>query len=102
MSYRRSQDFSISSMIQFNCNGSLSTTKKWTIKNCTSIRSFPIQLNSKISTTLSELYIPSRTLDYGIYELTLTVTMIESLDLKSSSSAYVRITATGITANLVQ
>ncbi|CAF0834260.1 unnamed protein product [Adineta steineri] len=102
MSYRRSQDFSISSMIQFNCNGSLSTTKKWTIKNCTSICSFQIQLNSKISTTLSELYIPSRTLDYGIYELTLTVTMIESLDLKSSSSAYVRITATGITANLVQ
>ncbi|CAF1293793.1 unnamed protein product, partial [Adineta steineri] len=102
MSYRRSQDFSISSMIQFNCNGSLSTTKKWTIKNCTSICSFQIQLNSKISTTVSELYIPSRTLDYGIYELTLTVTMIESLDLKSSASAYVRITATGITANLVQ
>ncbi|CAF4347331.1 unnamed protein product, partial [Adineta steineri] len=48
------------------------------------------------------LYIPSRTLDYGIYELILTVTMIESLNLKSSSSAYVRITATGITANLVQ
>ncbi|CAF4148171.1 unnamed protein product, partial [Adineta steineri] len=102
MSYRRSQDFSISSMIQFNCNGSLSTTKKWTIKNCTSICSFQIQLNDKISTTLNELYIPSRTLDYGIYELTLTVTMIESLNLKSSSSAYVRITATGITANLVQ
>ncbi|CAF0882123.1 unnamed protein product [Adineta steineri] len=89
-------------MIQFNCNGSLSTTKKWTIKNCTSICSFRIQLNAKISTTLNELYIPSRTLDYGIYELTLTVTMIESLNLKSSSSAYVRITATGITANLVQ
>ncbi|CAF1341308.1 unnamed protein product, partial [Adineta steineri] len=89
-------------MIQFNCNGSLSTTAKWIIKNCTSACSFQIQLSNKISTTLNELYIPSRTLDYGIYELTLTVTMIESLNLKSSSSVYVRVTATGITANLVQ
>ncbi|CAF4003433.1 unnamed protein product [Adineta steineri] len=103
MSYRRSQDFSISSMIQFNCDGSLSTTKKWTIKNCTSTScSFEIVLNEKVMTTFSELYIPSRTLAYGVYQLTLTVTMIDSPNLKSSSSAYVRITATGITANLVQ
>ncbi|CAF1124640.1 unnamed protein product [Adineta steineri] len=103
MSYRRSQDFSISSMIQFNCDGSLSTTTKWTIKNCTSTScSFEIALNEKVMTTFSELYIPSRTLDYGVYQLTLTVTMIDSSNLKSSSSVYVRITATGITANLVQ
>ncbi|CAF4191891.1 unnamed protein product, partial [Adineta steineri] len=90
-------------MIQFNCDGSLSTTKKWTIKNCTSTScSFAIVLNEKIRTTFSELYIPSRSLDYGVYQLTLTVTMIDSANLKSSSSVYVRITATGITANLVQ
>ncbi|CAF0946998.1 unnamed protein product [Adineta steineri] len=103
MSYRRSQDFSISSMIQFNCDGSLSTTTKWTIKNCTSNScSFEILLNEKVMTTFSELYIPSRTLDYGVYQLTLNVIMIDSPNLKSSSSVYVRITATGITANLVQ
>ncbi|CAF1360361.1 unnamed protein product, partial [Adineta steineri] len=103
MSYRRSQDFYISSMIQFNCGGSLSTSTKWTIKNCTSTRcSFEILLNEKVMTTFSELYIPSRTLAYGVYQLTLTVIMIDSPNLKSSSSAYVRITATGITANLVQ
>ncbi|CAF3754605.1 unnamed protein product [Adineta steineri] len=103
MSYRRSQDFYISSMIQFNCDGSLSTTTKWTVKNCTSIScSFEIVLNEKVMTTFSELYIPSRTLDYGVYQLTLTVTMIDLPNLKSSSSVYVRITATGITANLVQ
>ncbi|CAF3869870.1 unnamed protein product, partial [Adineta steineri] len=90
-------------MIQFNCDGSLSTTTKWTIKNCTSTRcSFEIVLNEKVMTTYSELYIPSRTLAYGVYQLTLTVTMIDSPNLKSSSSVYVRITATGITANLVQ
>ncbi|CAF0849209.1 unnamed protein product [Adineta steineri] len=90
-------------MIQFNCDGSLSTTTTWTIKNCTSTRcSFEIVLNEKVMTTYSELYIPSRTLAYGVYQLTLTVTMIDSPNLKSSSSVYVRITATGITANLVQ
>ncbi|CAF0948798.1 unnamed protein product [Adineta steineri] len=90
-------------MIQFNCDDSLSKTMKWTINNCTSTScSFEIVLNEKVMTTYSELYIPARTLDYGVYQLTLTVTMIDSPNLKSSSSVYVRITATGITANLVQ
>ncbi|CAF4317217.1 unnamed protein product, partial [Adineta steineri] len=61
-------------MIQFNCDGSLLTTTKWTIKNCTSTRcSFEILLNEKVMTTYSELYIPSRTLAYGVYQLTLTL-----------------------------
>jgi hypothetical protein len=103
LQYRRSQDFTISSMIQLNCDISLSTTTKWTIKNCTStICSFEIILSQKVITTFSELYIPSRTLPYGIYELTLTVIMTDVSSLKASSTAYVRITATGITANLVQ
>jgi hypothetical protein len=90
-------------MIQFNCNGSLLMVTKWTIKNCTtSICSFEIELNEKIVTTASELYIPARNLVYGTYELILTVTMVDLPNLKSTSSAYVRITATGITANLVQ
>lgn len=75
----------------------------WTVKNCTLINcSFSIQLNSKVSTTNSELYIPAKTLDYGLYELTLTVIMKSVPTLKSSLSAYVSITASGITANLVQ
>ncbi|CAF0940715.1 unnamed protein product [Adineta steineri] len=90
-------------MIQFNCNRSLSTTTKWTIKNCTSTNcSFKILLSEEIIATFGELYIPSRTLNYGVYQLALTVTMIDSPNLKSSSSVYVRITTTGITANLVQ
>jgi hypothetical protein len=101
--YRRSQDFSISSMIQLNCDISLSTNIKWTIKNCTSTDcSFQIILSQKVITTFSELYIPARTLPYGVYELALTVIMTDAPSLKTSSAAYVRITATGITANLVQ
>lgn len=103
LQYRRSQDFSISSLIELNCDISLSTTAQWTIKNCTStFCSFSVVLNQKVVTTSSELYIPSRTLAYGTYELTLTVIMTDTPTLQSSLVAYVRITATGVTANLVQ
>jgi hypothetical protein len=53
-------------------------------------------------TTSSELYLPARTLPYGIYEIKLTATMSVSPSLTSSASAYVTITPSGITANLVQ
>jgi hypothetical protein len=103
MQFRRNQDFYISSYIQLKCNNSLATTTKWTIKNCTSSNcSFQIQLDSSVITTFSDVYIPAQTLPFGIYQLTLTVTMVASSDLTSSSSAYVLITSSGITANLIQ
>ena len=61
-----------------------------------------MQLDPTISTTLAELYIPARTLAFGTYELQLTVTMSKYPLLKTSSSVYVEITPSGITANLVQ
>jgi hypothetical protein len=102
--FRRIQDFYISSNIEFHCNNSFYLITEWTIKNCTnSICSYEIQFDPTIiQTKVSELYIPSRTLAYGIYELKLTVTMISSSNLISSSSAFVRITPSGITANLVE
>ncbi|CAF4439945.1 unnamed protein product, partial [Adineta steineri] len=101
--FRRSQDFCISSIIQFNCNISFSTTTQWEIKNCSLNCSHKITLDQQIITTLSELYIPARTLAYGLYQLQLTVTMINSPSITTiSSSVYVRITPSGITANLVQ
>ena len=51
---------------------------------------------------ISELYIPGRTLSYGLYELTLNVTMVNMSNLTSSSSVYVQITPSGIIANLIQ
>jgi hypothetical protein len=100
--FRRSQDFYIISIIELNCNVSLSTKTQWIIKNCTSICLNQIQIGQTIITTLSELYIPARTLPYGTYELNLTVTMVNMASLTTSSSVYVQITPTGITANLVQ
>jgi len=62
-----------------------------------------IQFNSTIiETTFSELYIPSRSLLYGLYELKLTVTIVfTSSNLISSKSVYVKIIPTIITANLI-
>jgi hypothetical protein len=102
--YHRSQDFSLVSIIELNCNDTVSTTTQWIIKNCTSICLNQIHLPQTIITTSSELYIPARTLPYGTYELTLIVTVVglSCLTTSSSSSVYVRITASGITANLVQ
>ena len=79
----------------------MSTNIRWTVYNCSSICSNAIQFDQTIITTTNELYIPARTLPYGIYQLNLTVSMLASSSLTSTVSAYVRITASGITANLV-
>lgn len=101
LQYRRNQDFSISSFLYLDCNTSLATTAKWTVNNCTWNCSFPIQLDQTIVTTLTEIFIPAKTLTYGIYQLTLTVAMAAVPHLSTSVSAYVKITPSGITANLV-
>lgn len=101
--YRRSQDFSIASLLRLACESSLSTTIQWSIKNCTVTTCItPITLSKKISTTLSEIYIPSRTLALGVYQFTLSVKMTKSPQYRSSSVAYIRVTPSGITANLVE
>jgi len=48
------------------------------------------------------LYIPAKTLPYGIYELTFTVTMVNSPSLTTSTSIYVQITSSDIIVNLLQ
>ncbi len=102
LQFRRNQDFYIVSIIDLNCNDTLTTITQWIITNCTSVCSNRIQLDQTIITTLSELYIPARTLVYGTYELILTVTMNNYPSLTTSSSVYVQITPSGITANLIQ
>jgi len=99
--YRRSQDFYILSTIKFNCNKTLSTIKKWSIKNSTNENSSEIEFDKKIITSRSELYIPSNTLRYGIYQLELRVTTKDNSSLTHSSSVYVEISSSGVTANLV-
>ena len=102
LQFRREQYFYLSSYIQLNCNTSLSINTHWSIYNCTSNCTFPIQLGQTVVTTTNELFIPARSLPYGTYQLKLTVSMAVATYLTSSASAYIKITPSGITANLVQ
>ena len=100
--FRRNQDFFISSNIELDCSASLSTTIQWTISICNSTCSSSFSFDQSVKTTFSELYVPVRKLPLGIYQLTLTVSMSVSSSLRSFASAYVRITPSNITANLIQ
>jgi hypothetical protein len=74
----------------------------WSIHRCISNCSSPIQIDPTVITTFSELYIPPQTLDYGIYELKLTVTTIIALNLTTTASAFIRIVPSSIIVNLIQ
>ena len=58
-------------------------------------------MDPSIVKTSAEIYIPSRALAYGTYELRLTVTMGSATHLFSTAWAYVKITPSDITPNLV-
>ncbi|UJR06735.1 hypothetical protein I4U23_011024 [Adineta vaga] len=98
--YRRSQDVSIVSFIEFNCDYSFTMITQWTIKNCTNIScTHSISLDPTINTKASELYIPANTLPYGIYNFTLTVTI---LHFSTVSYVLIEIVRSDIVVNLIQ
>lgn len=99
----RSQAFSISSYLQFNCFTSLSNTKQWIIETCTTHCFVEEQYSQQLTTTtLREVYIPAKILQYGIYRMTMTVTMNISPQLISSAVTYVMIIPSAIIVNLIQ
>ncbi len=102
LQFQRSQNVYISSYLQLNCNASLSTNIKWTVKQCLLKCSTEIQLDPSIITTSSELFIPVNTLLCGTYELKLTVTMTASPSMTSTAFVYVTIISSSITANLIR
>ena len=71
------------------------------IHRCEPNCSIPVQLNPKVITTFTELYIPARTLDIGLYKLDITVTMAQAPEFNTGGVAYVQIDPSGITANMV-
>lgn len=100
--FRRSEDISISAYLQLECNASLATDISWTLTRCTTIcSSSPLPLPASVITTLSELFLPPHTLDYGTYQLTLTVALSTAPRLTSTAVAYMTITPSSITPNLM-
>ena len=58
-------------------------------------------MDPSIRRTGAEIYIPSRTLPLGTYEVQLRVNMASVANAISFQSAYVQINPSGVTANLV-
>ncbi|CAF1347188.1 unnamed protein product [Adineta ricciae] len=92
LQYRRSQDISITSFIDIHCNRSFTVTTQWSISN--------YSITSTIDTQSSELFIPAKTLPYGIYQMDLTVTILHLST--STSSVVVEIISSNIISNLIQ
>lgn len=102
LQFQYSEDIYISSNIQLSCNQSLVIQAQWIVLNCSRGCSSWVQISPIIVTTLSDLFIPARSLPNGIYEFKLIVTLVSSPSLIGSSSAYIQIIPTGITVNLFQ
>ncbi|CAF4231446.1 unnamed protein product, partial [Rotaria sp. Silwood2] len=101
--HQRDQSLSISSIIQLNCPKSLLTRIQWTIYACQPLCSFQIEMDPSVTImTLSELFLPSRSLHYGLYKIKLTVTMQILPQLTSSEVTYISIIPSPITVNLIR
>ena len=95
LSFRRNQDFYISSLVQSECRSSFVLQYRWSIDNGSS----SISLESPFLLHSSDLFIRSQTLPLGIYRIELTVTRNNLTS--ATKSTFVRITPSGIRANLV-
>lgn len=98
---RRSQDFYISADVKRFCARTPPVTSAWTMSNCSASNCTSMMLIQKIHSKPSELYIPPRTLDYGIYAFNLTVVILDDNNITASEVSYVEVSVSGITANLV-
>lgn len=98
------EDFSLSSTLQFHCLKSLAVIQQWSIFKClNSLCTLTEQFHSPtLQLSLSELFLPSNTFDYGIYQMKLTVQMYFSPELISTALTYIQILPSPIQVNLVQ
>ena len=101
MKFRQNQNIYITSNITFNCIESSFITTKWTILTCTPLCLDQTQFNQPIDTTQTDLFILAQTLFHGIYQLTLTVTIIDFPTLTTSSSVYIEIVRSTMITNII-
>ncbi|CAF1606966.1 unnamed protein product, partial [Rotaria magnacalcarata] len=99
--FYRSAELYISSNTDFFLTKSAQLNSQWTITNCIKNCSSSISLNHPIITTFSEIYIPAKELEYGIYEVKLTVSSVDIPMVTASAVGYIEIIPTGIMVNLI-
>ena len=101
LSFRRNQDFYFTSVVTSECNFSFVLHYHWSIENCSSsiFNETSRLVDSSLLTSSSDFFVRSQTLPLGFYQIQLTVTRNNVSN--RTKSAFVRITPSGITANLV-
>lgn len=101
--FRRSDNILIKYIINNNCTSLNSYFTQWIMINCTLSCESQLNTNHLLNVTTNQISISARTLPYGIYQLKLAVTMINSTTTASaSSSVYIAIIPATIIVNLVQ
>ena len=101
--YRRSEDFYLTSLVEFNCTESRSISFHWSIFNCSSsscFQFFPIDRRLLSTMTTSEFDIPPRTFLYGIYGFRLILT-VATTNVRRNQSVFVQIIPSDPRANLL-
>ena len=90
--YQFNEEISITSDVQISCAQSFSTRYQWIIYKCTSNCSICHDLDDKTARASDEIYIPPNTLNFGVYQLTLTVIITtKSSQFNSSASILIEI-----------
>ena len=101
LSFRRNQEFYLSSLVTSECNSSFVLDYHWSVENCSTSNCNQTSrlVDSSLLTNSSDLFVRSQTFPLGLYQIQLTV-MRNNLSSRMKS-AFVRITPSGIKANLV-
>jgi hypothetical protein len=104
-SIQRSEDIYIMSSITLRCNQTQFHTTRWTLSYCSFSSSCTPLSNQdmppSVQTSFAEVFIPARTLAYGIYELRLRVTVNTSTNVSASQATYVQIAPSNIVVQLL-
>ena len=91
----RSKEFTIRSRYQIDCERATGATLQWEISKNGTENEFVLQ-NTKVTAT-SHLILLSNELEYGLYRIKLTLTLVNAFSIKGIAEGYVKVT----TSNLI-
>ena len=91
----RSKEFTIRSRYQIDCERATGATLQWEISKNETENEFVLQ-NIKVTAT-SHLILLSNELEYGLYRIKLTLTLVNAFSIKGIAEGYVKVT----TSNLI-
>ncbi len=100
--FKRSELISIIAYVTLNCNITLENSKQWSLMKLNELDGSiikQIDLSSNPSSTNAELVIKQNTLEYGLYKISVKVSMIGAYInnlFQSESITYIKVIATGI------